>query len=126
MHLPFYITIFRFINGIRGGLKDPGFRALLVFVLVLLLTGTIFYSSVEGWRPLDALYFSVTTLTTIGFGDFAPKTDLGKIFTIFYIFVGVGTILSFITLVARHSRKSDPIHKRLSASEDFTEEAPVV
>ena len=43
----------------------------------------------EGWNLLDSLYFSVVTLTTIGYGDLSPSTAASKIFTIFYIFVGL-------------------------------------
>jgi len=56
----------------------------------------------EGWTWLDALYFSIITLTTIGYGDFSPQTDMGKIFTIFYIVIGIGIILSFVNTVYQH------------------------
>jgi voltage-gated potassium channel len=52
--------------------RDPQFRSLVYLVLITLLAGTIFYSLVEGWSVVDALYFSVTTLTTVGFGDRVP------------------------------------------------------
>jgi hypothetical protein len=38
---------------------------------------------------IDALYFSVTTVSTVGLGDLSPQTDIGKLFTVVYIFVGV-------------------------------------
>jgi hypothetical protein len=50
---------------------------------------------------LNALYFCVVTLATIGYGDLHPETRLGKVFTIIYIFVGVGTLGVFISTVAR-------------------------
>lgn len=95
----------RFMRGIRLGLKDPQFRVLLSVVVFLLILGTVFYSEVEKWRPLDSLYFSVTTLTTVGFGDPAPKTDLGKIFTIFYILVGAGTFVGFLAIVSQNASR---------------------
>jgi hypothetical protein len=59
--------------------RDPEFRSLVFLVLVTLLGGTIFYSTVEGWSVVDAFYFnSVTTLTTVGLGDLAPTTTMGK------------------------------------------------
>ena len=77
---------------------------LLVFlVLVTLLGGTVFYSTVEGWSVVDALYFSVTTLTTVGLGDLAPKTTIGKIFTVIYIFAGLSIIIGFIETVAKET-----------------------
>lgn len=97
----------------KSGFKDPKFKALLVIVIALLLTGTIFYSAVEKWSLLDSLYFCVTTLSTVGLGDLSPKTDIGKIFTIVYIIVGVGTLLSFITVLAKHSTENNPLHKQL-------------
>ena len=74
------------------------FRYALIAVSVTLTTGTIFYHFVEKWSYLDAYYFSVVTLATVGYGDYVPKTVPGKIFTTFYIFAGVGITTSFITL----------------------------
>ncbi len=44
-------------------------------VIIILIIGGIFYHFMEGWRYLDALYFSSTTLAAVGYGDFFPKTD---------------------------------------------------
>ncbi|MGI8420294.1 MAG: potassium channel family protein [Candidatus Levyibacteriota bacterium] len=111
--ISFFLTLLRLFRGLRKGFKDPQFRSLGIFVLFLLLSGTIFYNQIEHWSYLDAFYFSVTTLTTVGLGDLAPKTDLGKIFTIIYIFIGVGTLLSFITILAAHTQSQDPISAHL-------------
>lgn len=101
----FFFLIVRFFRSILSGLRDEQFRALLVWVVIVIAGGTIFYSRVEGWRTLDALYFTVITLTTVGYGDFAPQTDAGKIFTMVYIFVGISLISGFIILLGEHSRK---------------------
>src|SRR3989338_10074417 len=76
--------------------------AILILLLLTLFGGATFYHYVEGWRYLDALYFSAYTMTTVGYGDFVPKTDLGKIFTIFYMFAGVAIALYGLSLVASH------------------------
>lgn len=99
-----FLNLFRYAWNILRNLKDQEFRGLLIFVIGILGTGTFFYHTLEKWRWLDSLFFSVTTLTTVGYGDLAPKTDAGKIFTMIYIFVGVGVILGFINSVARHAR----------------------
>jgi hypothetical protein len=43
------------------------------------------------------LYFCVVTLATVGYGDFAPRTSFGKVFTIVYILIGAGV---FVVLAA--------------------------
>lgn len=96
----FFKNIFKFFGSILRGLKDAKFRSLLFYVFVILLIGTFFYHKVEGWRWIDSFYFSSMSLTTVGYGDLTPQTDIGKIFTVFYIFSGVGVILGFITSVA--------------------------
>lgn len=83
-------------------LRDRAYRDLLITTLIILASGTVVYHYVEGWRWLDSLYFTAITLTTIGYGDFAPQTDAGKIFTLFYIVIGLGIILSFINTVFVH------------------------
>ena len=79
-------------------------RIIYVFILIMLVLfgGATIYSYIEGWRYLDALYFTSYTLTTVGYGDITPKTDAGKIFTIFYIFAGVGIVLYGLSLMASH------------------------
>lgn len=83
-------------------LKDEEYRQLLITTLAILALGTVVYRYLEGWNWIDSLYFSVITLTTIGYGDFSPQTDAGKLFTIFYILIGIGIILSFIDTVHNH------------------------
>lgn len=99
----YYLLLIRFFRSLWHAMQDRDFRALFFWVAVVIGLGTWFYASWEGWRVLDALYFSVITLTTVGYGDFAPKTDAGKIFTIVYIFVGLGLISSFVILLGEKS-----------------------
>jgi voltage-gated potassium channel len=80
--------------------RDPDFRTLVILVFFTLLAGTIFYSFVEGWSLVDAFYFSVTTLTTVGLGDLSPATTIGKLFTVVYIFSGLGLLAGFINSIA--------------------------
>lgn len=83
----------------------PEFRPVLGMVGITVGVGTIFYTLVEKWSFLDSLYFSVVTLATIGYGDLAPVTRIGKIFTILYVFAGVGTLGLFLSAVARSSTR---------------------
>ena len=105
-------NLFRFTFSILHGLRDPEFRGLLFFVLIILVVGTVFYHHYEGWRWLDSFYFSSISLTTVGYGDITPKTDIGKIFTIVYIFSGVGVILGFLNVVAKHASEQQADIKR--------------
>ena len=91
-----------FIRTAISFLKDPEYRDLLATSLVTIGVGSVVYHFLEGWSWVDCVYFSVITLSTIGYGDFSPKTDEGKLFTIFYIIVGIGIILSFINTVYHH------------------------
>jgi hypothetical protein len=122
--MPAFILVFyRFIRGIWNGLKDPQFRGLFYWVLGMLALGTWFYAKFEGWSVLDSLYYCVITLTTVGYGDFSPVTPGGKIFTIFYILVGIGLISGFVILLVEHSgilgkKEEDPTTSGASGSEN--------
>lgn len=91
-----------FIRTLISFLKDEEYRDLLITTGLILISGTFVYHYLEGWSYIDSLYFSIVTLTTIGYGDFSPQTDEGKLFTIFYIILGIGMILSFINTVQHH------------------------
>lgn len=84
-------------------LRDPQFVRLLGMVLLLLISGAYIYRRLEGWSYLDAFYFTVITLTTVGYGDFSPHTDLGKIFSMLYILLGLGVLGSMIALISEKS-----------------------
>jgi voltage-gated potassium channel Kch len=51
----------------------------------------------EPWTPTDAVYYSVVTLTTVGYGDLYPKTDTGKYFTCLFVYLGVGMVASMLS-----------------------------
>ena len=91
----------RLAGTVRRSLGDPEFRGLFVLVVVTLAAGTLFYWRIEAWSLLDAFYFSSITLTTVGYGDLAPETAAGKLFTVFYLFTGIGLIVAFLNAVAR-------------------------
>ena len=79
-------------------------RLLYIFIvlLALLFGGSFFYHKIEGWRYLDAIYFSAATMTTVGYGDLSPQTDIGKIFSIFYLFISVGIALYGLSVIGAH------------------------
>lgn len=100
-----------FAKAIWATLTDPQFLELTVIAAGVLLVGTVFYHHAEGWRYIDSFYFSVTTLTTVGYGDLVPVTDAGKLFTAFYILTGVGILLGLVKAVATHAQEKSPLDK---------------
>ncbi len=85
----------RFLNSIEIDLKVT-----ISLVFILLLVGTIFYMIFEKWSMIDSLYFCVVTMATVGYGDFSPHTTVGKLFTIVYIFLSIGTFVALCTQLA--------------------------
>jgi voltage-gated potassium channel len=47
------------------------------------------YYHLEGWGPIDTVYFLTVTATTIGYGDLCPQTSVGRAFTTVYMVVGM-------------------------------------
>jgi voltage-gated potassium channel Kch len=104
-----------FLKTLISFLYDKEYRKLLATTVLVLAGGSIFYHYIENWSWVDSIYFSVITLTTVGYGDFSPDTELGKVFTIFYIIIGIGIILTFIdTLYQHYSGKRKESKKKAS------------
>lgn len=110
-----------FAKSIWKSLNNIETEVILILLIAILGIGTIFYSSIENWSLLDSLYFSVITLTTVGFGDFFPKTDIGKMFTIGYVLVGIFLLLIFLNSLVRQMIDSHTL-KRSLQDDEFLDE----
>lgn len=84
--------------------RDNRFHSVLLWIGILLTVGVTFYRIVEGWSVVDALYFCVITLATVGFGDLTPTTDAAKLFTVAYVIMGLSFFISFVNLLARERK----------------------
>ena len=116
----FFINIFKLLKATFVGIKnDQEFRILLFLLVTMLIGSTSFYSSIEGWTIVDSLYFSVMTMSTIGYGDLVPTTDSSKLFTIIFTFLSVGIFVSLntkIVLITLNQKKEKLL--KLKAKKD--------
>lgn len=97
------------VGGARAGgifrrRRTSGGPLLLAIGLLfgLTLVGTVGFMLSEDLGFLDALYMSVITLSTVGYQDVAPSSMAGRVFTIGFIVVGVGTALYAAVAVAEY------------------------
>jgi voltage-gated potassium channel len=80
-------------------LKDPQVKRLVshaVKLTVLIGIGTIGFMVIEKWAFIDALFMSVTTIATVGYGEVHPLSSGGRLFAIFMILFGVGEFLQIV------------------------------
>lgn len=89
-------------RGTRSFAADEKSRAVLLLAVGLIGAGGLFYRNVEDLSWVDSFYFTIVTLTTAGYGDIAPQTTAGKLFTSIYLLVGIGVLVALATEVARH------------------------
>jgi voltage-gated potassium channel len=80
-------------------LRDKESRLVFYWALVVLVIGTLVYHWLEGWSYLDASYFCVISLATIGYGDLTPTTPGAKMFTIIYVINGIAILMALIDRV---------------------------
>ncbi|MHA6261975.1 potassium channel family protein [Arenibacterium sp. CAU 1754] len=65
-------------------------HTVIISLMGIVFGGTVFFRLVEGWSWLDSYFFTVVTISTVGYGSLVPATALGKIGTTAFIFVGLG------------------------------------
>ncbi|MBV7335349.1 potassium channel protein [Chloroflexi bacterium TSY] len=68
--------------------------------LTLVIGGTFGYMWIEHWSWIDALYMTVITLSTVGYGEVQPLSQGGKFFSVGLIVLGVGTVAFTFSTVA--------------------------
>jgi len=71
---------------IWGELKP--FRTPIILTILITLFGTLGYIVIDHFSLMDALYQTGITFTTVGFGEIAPISQIGRLFTIFLIIAG--------------------------------------
>jgi voltage-gated potassium channel len=74
---------------------------------VVIAMGTVGYVLIEGWSAFDALYMTVTTVTTVGFHEVNPLSPAGRAFTIVLILTGVGTLFYVVGNFARFALEGE-------------------
>ena len=119
--ITFFIDMVKLLHAVMISIKhDIEFRVLLFLLLTLLVGATLFYSSVEGWSIIDALYFSVMTMSTIGYGDLVPTTTWSKLFTIIFSILSIGFFAAVIANIVANvlERKKNKIAKHKERASD--------
>lgn len=99
--IPLLLAARRLARALAAVWRDPETKALPVVAGALVITGTLFYWRFEDWTIIEALYFSVVTLTTVGFGDYSPTNAGTQLFTIVYILTGLGVLVALLSSVAQ-------------------------
>jgi voltage-gated potassium channel len=74
-------------------------KIFLIIFLVVMVLGTLGFMAIEKTSLIDAAYFVIVTMATVGYGDIHPMTDWGKIFSVVLIITGVGVFLGVVANV---------------------------
>jgi hypothetical protein len=90
------------VRGLTSLAQDAHARALLTIALGLIAGGAFFYRQVEDLSWIDSFYFTIVTLTTVGYGDISPQTAAGRVFTSVYLLIGIGILVALVSEVAKH------------------------
>lgn len=91
--------------------NKPKIGRILIFGGAIIGVGTVSSRFLEDLSWVDSFYFSVITLTTVGYGDITPQTDGGKIFTSIYVLVGI-TMLAAVANYLLNSTLGERLKQR--------------
>jgi uncharacterized membrane protein len=103
------------LNTARSFMNKKDYRNLLFTTIAVLLLGIFGFRYLEKWNWIDCINYSVSTMVTTGNAGVIPKTEAGKIFNIFYMFISVVLILLFVNTITQH-------FKEVRRSKDFKHE----
>lgn len=100
----------------------------LGLTLFFLLVGTVGYVVIEQYTPLEAIYMSVITISTVGYGEIHTLSETGRIFTMFLLLFGVGSLVSvahaftesMLERAASPARGKRIMEKKISRLENHT------
>ena len=82
-------------------------RLPLILTVLLMMLGSLGYMAIDHFSLMDAIYQTGITFTTVGFGEIAPISNLGRIFTITLIIVGFGVFSFSVGILIEVINKGD-------------------
>lgn len=86
----------------------PEYVAAVTALFGIIAVGTVSYHYIEHWSWIKSLYFVVATLTTVGYGDVHPTTEFSRLFTVFFILIGVSiTVASIATIGGKYLKRRE-------------------
>jgi hypothetical protein len=93
-----YASLFR---SVYMAFQNPRVHAALLICALIAVTQAFVFTWVEGWSFLDAFYFAVVSIATVGYGDLTPTTSLGKVLCLVFLVVGIGIFVLTVTTIAQ-------------------------
>lgn len=72
---------------------------MIVVVLLIILIGVLYGVYVEEWSLIVSMYWVTATMTTVGYGDFAPTTQQNRLWTSFYILICAGLFAAVLAVI---------------------------
>ena len=100
---------------------------IILFISFVVMCGSFGYWYIEDYTLLDAVYMTVITLTTTGFGEVIPLSSNGKLFTMVLLLIGVAvvtysltSIMNYIVSIDFSHRRREKMEKKISQLSDHT------
>lgn len=84
-----------------GSRKNTSIKQLMVVIFMLIVVGAVLFHLLEGYSPVDSIYMAVITLSTVGYGEPAPMSEAGRLFSVIYIIAGVTTVTYWLGTFTR-------------------------
>lgn len=85
------------------------FRLPLILTVLTMMVGTIGYVIIDNFKLMDAIYQTGITFTTVGFGEIAPISNAGRIFTITLVIAGFAIFSSAVGILIAELNKENII-----------------
>lgn len=115
--MQFLHVYIRLVKAVFAAFRSTQVQALILICTLIALAEAAVFTHLEDWRFLDAFYFSVVSMATVGYGDFVPTTALGKIASLAFLLVGVGVFVLTVSSIAQTILRELALAERLAGNE---------
>ena len=105
-------------------IRTNNFNYTLSIALIIVFIGSVIMSIVEKISLGDALWWSIVTVTTVGYGDISPKTSIGRFVAAIVMIVGIGFISSLTSTLSTYFIKKEEERKQKSI--DLTKKIEII